>query len=125
MSAKVRKVPVTCIVCPIGCRVELTARGKEILDVKGCKCERGRTYAIEECVLPKRILTTTIPILGGQIPMLPVRTTKPVPKELMMPCMFVLKRLDVEAPVKLGQVVVLNILNTGADIVASRSVPKR
>jgi len=124
LTLETRKVSMTCIVCPIGCQAELTVRGKQVLDVKGCNCERGVTYVVEEYSAPKRVLTTTVRVIGGTVSMLPVRTAKPIPKELLRTAVAALRETEIEAPVKIGDIIVDNLLSTGVEVLASRSVPK-
>ena len=73
-------------------------------------------------LLPVRILTSTVKLEGADQPLLPVRSEKPVPKELLADCMKVLKAVDVKAPVKRYDVIVENICGCGVNIVASDSV---
>ena len=113
-----------CIVCPVGCQAELTVQGKQVLDVKGCNCERGTTHVMEEYTAPKRVLTTTVRVRGGIVSMLPVRTLKPIPKELLRPAVAALRKVEVETPIRIGEVVQGNLFDTGVDVVASRSVGK-
>ena len=117
-----RNVTVTCIVCPVGCELLLTVRGREVVKVTGHLCERGERYAIDEHTVPHRVLTTTINLQNASIRYLPVKTVQPIPKELLLPCMEVLKRVVVSPPIELGDVVVKNVCGTGVDVVATRSV---
>lgn len=110
---------VVCIVCPNGC--EITVAPGEPAVVTGHKCDRGKAYALEEYTAPKRVLTTTVRLLKGKRPRLPVRTRSPIPKELMRRAAEELKGVTVEAPVVKGQIIVADILGTGVDVVASRS----
>ena len=70
---------------------------------------------------PMRMVMAVIPVRGSGIP-LSVKTSVPVPKELIREVMKQLANVEIEAPVKLGQIVIQNILGTGADVVATRSV---
>jgi CxxC motif-containing protein len=124
LTLETRKVTMTCIVCPFGCQAELTVRGKQVLDVKGCNCERGMTYVVEEYSAPRRVLTTTVRVMGGVVSMLPVRTAKPIPKELVRIAVAALREVEVEAPVRIGDVIVGNLLGTGIEVISSRSVPR-
>ncbi|MBQ8816994.1 MAG: DUF1667 domain-containing protein [Clostridia bacterium] len=110
----------TCIVCPKGCQLKVELEGKNILSVSGYTCKRGLAYAETECTAPMRTLTTTAPVEGGGV--VPVKTDKPVPKELLFKCMEVVNSACVAKDAKLGDVVVENILDTGANIVTTRNV---
>ena len=109
-----------CVACPIGCMmtVELN-RKKEVLSVTGNTCKRGEQYAKDECTNPVRMLTTTIKVSGGKLPVVPVKTSKSIPKGKMFDCMQVINNEVVDAPVKMGDVLICNICDTGVDIVAT------
>ncbi len=108
-----------CIVCPKGCEisVEYGETTKEVLNMTGHACRRGEEYARAECIAPKRTLTTTVRIKGGGL--LPVRTDKPIPRELMFECMKVINRAEAPKDAKIGDVIIPNILGTGSNIIAS------
>ncbi|TDT61277.1 DUF1667 domain-containing protein [Fonticella tunisiensis] len=113
---------VVCTICPNECEIDVIFKENIISEITGNKCARGKNFAEDEIKHPKRILTTTVLIENGVKIPLPVRSEKPIPKELLGECMKVLKKVVVRAPIKLGDVVVSNILNTGIDIVATKSV---
>lgn len=112
-----------CVSCPLGCpiKVELSESG-EVVSVTGNTCKRGEQYAVSECTHPVRVLTTTVKVNGGSLPVVPVKTSEPIPKEKMFECMEVINREVVDAPVKMGDVIICNICDTGADIVATNEV---
>ena len=113
---------VTCINCPVGCRmtVELSDNG-EFLSVSGNTCPRGAKYAAQECTRPLRMITAVLPVAGSRVP-LSVKTSGPIPKELISQIMEELSAVSVSLPVSAGQVIYSNILNTGSDIIATRSL---
>ncbi|MBQ9112015.1 MAG: DUF1667 domain-containing protein [Clostridia bacterium] len=110
----------TCIVCPKGCQLKVELEGKKVLSVTGYTCKRGLAYAETECTAPMRTLTTTAPVTGGGV--VPVKTDKTVPKELLFKCMEIVNKSYVDPDAKLGDIVVENILNTGANVVTTRNV---
>ncbi|MBF4691819.1 DUF1667 domain-containing protein [Fusibacter ferrireducens] len=110
-----------CIVCPLGCHLTVTIEDSK-MKVFGNKCSRGEAYAKKELTAPTRMLTTTIKIKNAMLDRLPVKTEMPIPKEKIFPCMSILNKVIVEAPVKRGDVVVENILDTGVNIVATRTL---
>ncbi len=113
---------ITCINCPVGCRmtVSLSDTG-EFLSVTGNTCPRGAKYAQQECTLPERMITAVIPVAGSETP-LSVKTASPVPKKLISSVIDELARVQVSLPVTIGQIVLPDVLNTGVDIIASRSL---
>ncbi len=115
MSQKV----ITCTVCPMGCNITVTGEGDSIEKVEGYSCRRGEEYARNEFIHPVRILTTSVRMEGGSEPLMPVRSAKPVPKELLLDCVKILRTVTVSAPVKCGDTVVKNILGTGVDVIAT------
>ncbi len=109
-----------CVACPIGCNIsiELNSSGK-VLKVSGNQCKRGEAYAITECTAPTRTLTTTAKVVQGKSPLVPVRSAKPIPKGILLECVKIINSVQIEAPVKIGDVIVENIHGTGVDIVAT------
>lgn len=111
-----------CVSCPIGCAVTVTLDdNNEVVSVTGNTCKRGDSYARQECTHPERMLTSTVKVTGSRLPVVPVKSAKPVPKELLIDCMQEINRVTVQAPVHIGDVVLANILNTGVDIVATNN----
>ena len=106
-----------CIVCPKGCHL-LAKEGT----VTGNACPRGEAYAITELTAPVRMLTTTVLLENGEYPRLPVKTSKPVPKGMLFEVMEVLGKVRARSPVSVGDVLISDILGTGADIVACRTM---
>jgi len=113
-----------CIVCPIGCHITVAEDESSSTgySVTGNKCKRGEEYGVKELTNPTRVITTTVKINKAHLKRLPVRTNGSVPKDKIFECMKVINTAEVEAPVKEGEVILKNILNTGVDLVASRSM---
>lgn len=120
MATEVRTM--NCITCPMGCEITVTLEDGKVIDVKGNTCPRGKAYAINEVTAPKRMLTTSVRIAGGFLPLLPVVSAAPLPKERVLDCADYLRGVEVKAPVKAGDVVCKDILGLGVDIVASRDM---
>ncbi|MHA1106973.1 MAG: DUF1667 domain-containing protein [Promethearchaeota archaeon] len=91
---------------------------------EGYTCERGLEYAKQEFYEPKRILTTTIRVENGFIPLIPVRTDKPILKDKLNETLMIIAQTVVSAPIKMGDVLIKDVLNTGANIIASRDLSK-
>ena len=91
------------------------------VSVSGNTCPRGERYAHQECTLPERMITAVIPVSGSSVP-LSVKTASPVPKKLISSIMKELSRLELSGPVHAGQTVLENVLDTGVNIIATRSV---
>ncbi|HHW54498.1 MAG: DUF1667 domain-containing protein [bacterium] len=119
------KKEIICIVCPVGCTLEVTVEDGKLVEVTGYECKRGVAYAEQEAVAPKRTLATTVRVKNGIHPLVPVKTDIPVPKEKMREITELLAQVEVEAPVKIGSIIVADVLGTGANVVATRNLPAR
>ena len=100
------KTNLTCIECPLGCAIEVTGESGA-LTVTGNGCPRGRAYAESEVVCPRRVLTTTVRALSGE--MIPVKTDKPVKKAEMLALMQKINALHPALPVHIGDVLYARI----------------
>lgn len=109
----------TCIVCPIGCSLEIELdENNKVISVEGNTCPRGEKYAISECTNPERVVTTTIMCDNSLV--LPVKTNKPIPKDKIFECMEIINKHTCKLPVKIGDVIISDVF--GADIVATKNM---
>lgn len=108
-----------CITCPRGCHLTVDEVAKK---VSGNSCPRGEAYGLQEVLDPKRVITSTVVILGSDLKRLPVRTDKPISKKLMFDVMKELDKIQVKSPVKCGDVIIKNILGTDVNIISSRDL---
>ncbi len=108
-----------CIVCPKGCHLLVD---EEKRTVCGNGCKRGVEYGIREVTAPTRVVTTTVCIHGAIHSRLPVKTSQPIPKGLVMELMDLVNTLEVQAPVKIGDVIAADVPHTGVDLVACKHV---
>ena len=113
------KRALTCIVCPMGCKMEVILQSNQVVSVSGNGCPRGKAYALEECTHPSRVLTTTMATTSGRL--VPVRTDRPVAKDCLMDCMKKINRATAKTPVRLGQVLLSDVDGQGADVIATQS----
>ncbi|HEC89898.1 MAG: molybdopterin oxidoreductase [Thermoplasmata archaeon] len=114
---------ITCIKCPLSCSIDIK-KEEGGLKIEGYECEVGRRYAIEEMEKPMRILTTTVAVKKGIHPVLPVRTEKEIPKNLLFDAIEILSNIIVEAPIQYGDIVYRNICGTGVNVIASRDIKR-
>ena len=112
---------IICIVCPIGCKMEVSKDGDKY-DVTGNTCKRGYDYAVKEMTNPTRIVTSTVKITNASLNRLPVRTNKPIPKDKIFGCMKLINNVEVKAPIKMGDIIIENILNLNVNLIASRDL---
>lgn len=116
------KKELICINCPQGCNLNVEFDKEKIISVAGNNCKLGLSYAEEEIFHPMRMVTTTVFVADGLIKLLPVKTSCSIDKSLTLKLVKEVSKVRVDVPVKLGDILVKNILNTGADIVATRSI---
>ena len=113
-----------CISCPMGCRLTVKLEGNEVISVTGNTCPRGEEYARKECTNPERILTSTVKINGAVHRVLPVITDREIPLGKLFEAMEAIRKVEVDAPVREGDILIEDILGTGANVIASRSMAK-
>ena len=111
-----------CIGCPLGCMLTATLENGTVTNVTGNTCRRGDDYARKECTAPERTVTGTVRVLGGSAPVVSVRTTSPIPKEMVLELARLMARLEISAPIHPGDVVCANVLGTGSDLLATCGV---
>lgn len=121
------KTEMSCIVCPMSCliTVEQDDETKEIVSIEGNTCKRGENYVRSELIHPMRQLTSTVAIDKGIYNRLPVILSAEVPKEKLFDVMEQIRRVRINAPVQMGQVVISDVCGLGVDVLASRSMPLR
>lgn len=115
---------ITCIICPMGCDITVEGEGDNIASMSGNQCVRGEKYAGNEFSHPVRILTSLVKVAGGSAPLVPVRSTRSLPKELLFDCMAAIRGATVPAPVERNQVIIADVCGTGVDIVATGEVER-
>lgn len=117
---------VTCVICPKGCNisVETEKKGKEksVISIKGNSCPRGAKYAESEVTHPVRVLTTTVRIINSKDKLLPIRSKEPIGKDLLFKAMKEVEKTAVKVPVKMGDVVIKNVAQSGIDMISCRSI---
>ena len=115
------KKEMVCICCPLGCALTVTEQNGE-LTVDGNTCNRGEEYGKKEATNPTRILTTTVRVKNGMLPVVSVKTEEDIPKGKMMECIERLREIEIEAPVQVGDVVAENVAGTGIKVIATRNI---
>lgn len=115
----------TCIVCPNGCGIEAELKDGKILSIEGAICPKGEAYVRQELTDPRRNIATSVLVKGGELPLTSVRLTNPIPKEHIFDAMSEIKKMEVEAPVAAGTVVIKGILGYDSDVIITKSVERR
>ena len=113
------KRQLTCIICPRGCALEATVQDGQVT-VTGNVCDRGQTYATNECLHPVRTVTSIVKVANRENTMVSVKTETPVAKGSMADVVAALRKLSVTAPVCVGDVIAENIC--GSRIVATKDI---
>lgn len=108
-----------CICCPKGCHLKVDIDNNSI---SGNGCKRGEEYGINEVKNPVRVITSTVKVKNGELPVVPVKTSKPISKELNFKCITEINKVQIEAPIKVGDIIIKDVLNTGSDIIATRNI---
>ena len=118
----------TCIVCPVGCEIEVSyeesSDGPVITEINGANCVRGRAYVESELLNPLRTVTSSVRVIGGSLPLTSVRLTAPIPRGRMMDVIAELRKVRIEAPVLIGQVIIRDILGSGSDVIVTKAVDR-
>ena len=115
----------TCIVCPNGCEVTAEIENGEVVKVTGNTCPRGEDYVRQEIIDPRRTIASSVPVIGGELPLTSVRITKPIPKKDIFEAMRLIKSFTVEAPVEAGTVLAEGLFGTEAKLIVTKSVKKK
>ena len=116
------KRELTCINCPMGCRITVTMEGDNIISVEGNTCKRGHLYACNEVKSPVRTVTTTIKVTGGVSDRVSVKTKEPVPKDKIFEVMDAINKASAKAPVAIGDILIEDCAGTGIPVVATKAV---
>ena len=111
-----------CIGCPMGCPIVVEMEDGKVLSVTGNTCPRGESYARKEVTNPTRIVTTTVRVDGGKVPMINVKTEQDIPKDKIFECIAELRGVTMKAPVHIGDIILENVEDTGVNIVAAGNV---
>lgn len=111
-----------CIGCPLGCRLEVESDGPDIVEIRGFGCRIGKEFAVQEHTAPTRMMATTVRIRNGVWARLPVKTEAAIPKDRVLELARALHQLELQAPVKTGDVIMANALGTGVNVVAARDL---
>lgn len=110
-----------CIVCPTGCHLDVTKLEDGTVQVTGNNCPRGETYACQEVLDPRRVVTAVVKTTSASLPYLPVRSSSPVPLALIPSLLRELYRTELTVPVLCGAPVLRDVFGSGIDVVTTRS----
>ncbi len=108
-----------CIGCPLGCNLTVTIDNNDI-KVSGNTCPNGERYAKNEITNPVRIVTSTINVINGD--RVSCKTKEAISKSKIFDCMEAIRKAKVSAPIKIGDVLIKNVANTGVDVIATKNI---
>lgn len=119
-----KKMEMTCIGCPNGCDITLTAEDGKIIEVLGNKCPKGIEFAENEFFHPMRTFTGSMDVIGSTegAHTVSCRTQKEISKADMLAVAAEIKKYKIKLPVKVGDVLIENVCGTEVDIVATKNV---
>lgn len=110
------KRTLTCIACPLGCTLLIELNGKNVVSIEGNTCPRGKEYAISECTSPVRTVTTTMKCENGEL--VPVKTSKPIPKDKVFEAMGIINSTIAKLPLTVGDIIIPDLF--GSHVVATQ-----
>lgn len=113
-----------CVSCPIGCYLTARMKDSAVHSISGNRCKRGMIYAESELTNPLRMVTTTLKVKHGTSSVVSVKTESSIPKEKMFEVLSALQAVELEAPIKIGDVVMANVANTAVDVVATKRIQR-
>ncbi|HEY5583896.1 MAG TPA: DUF1667 domain-containing protein [Ruminiclostridium sp.] len=117
---------IVCIVCPNGCRMKVFVNEEnKVTLVEHAMCKNGVAYAKKEIQSPQRSLTSTIKVINGNLPLVSVRSDRPIAKEKIEEAISELRKLELQAPIEYHQIIIHDILGTGANIISTKQVLKK
>ena len=111
-----------CIICPNGCRIRVEYEGTNIKNITGDECPKGKDYVKNEIINPLRVFTGSVLVEKGDFSLVSVKTPVPIPKEYLKKIGEITRRIKVEAPIEIGQVIASNLLDNNIDLIATRKV---
>ena len=112
---------ITCISCPVGCRMTVTVEDGQVVRVENNSCRRGEVYARQESIRPLRMVTAVAPVAGSARPV-SLKTLEPIPREKIMDVMEAIRGLELKPPILIGDVLLEDAAGTGVSLVATRSL---
>lgn len=114
-----RTCQMICICCPNGCLLTANQNGDGSYTVSGNKCPRGEEYAVNEMTNPVRNISSLIKVRGRKGAVVSCKTACEIPKGSIRAVMDEINQTVVQAPIKVGDVLIKNVAGTGADIIAT------
>lgn len=118
------KQEMVCINCPRGCHLTVEKVNDDV-KVSGNACKKGLQFGIQELTKPMRTIASTVKTTDKDNPVLSVRVSKEIPKDMIFTVMQAINKVHVKAPIAIGDTIIQNVCNTGADIIATSPLKER
>lgn len=106
----------------MGCQLTVEIDNGEVLSVTGNTCPIGDRYAHNEVLHPERTVTSTVVVTGGSKERVSVKTAGEIPKDKIFECMKAIDAVRVDAPVRIGDIIIADVVGTGVNVVATRNI---
>ena len=116
---------IICVSCPKGCRISIESNDDGIENIYGNDCLAGREYVLEEFKNPSRVLPTTIRVKNAVLPLVPVKTSKAIPKKIIFKAMREIAKVELEAPISIGDIIIKDFMQSGVNLIATRTIPSK
>lgn len=118
------KKEIVCIVCPRSCHIQVKNEGSNVIHINGAGCKKGVEFVKNEIANPVRIFTGSVRVEDGNFLQLSVKTSKAISKKYLHDLGEFTHKLKVQAPIKIGDKILENVLGEGIDLIATRNVDK-
>jgi CxxC motif-containing protein len=116
-----------CVICPNGCQLQVVIQDGErtvVTEVTGNLCKKGPEWARQETANPVRTIASSVLVEGGDFPMVSVKTDSPISLKNIFKVMDEIKSVRLNAPVKIGQIIIKKVAGLHCNIIATRNVQK-
>ena len=114
----------TCIICPNGCEITAEYEGADVQTIEGATCPKGADYVRQELTDPRRNIATSVPVEGGELPLVSVRLDRPIPKKDIFAVMDAINGVRLQAPTFIGQVALADVCGLGANVIVTKPVAR-
>ena len=106
----------------MGCNLSVDIDDNGEMTVTGNTCPRGEIYAKKELTNPTRIVTSIVKVRGGELPVVSVKTASDIPKDMIGDVIDAITGIEVEAPIRIGDVILADVAGTGVDVIATKNI---
>ena len=117
----------TCVICPAGCFIEAELSGDtpaKLKSLSGNRCEKGETWVRQEIENPMRTVSGSVTVYNGDFICASVRTKNPIPLAKIPGVMSEIRKLRLEAPLSIGDVLLVNPAGANTEIIVTRAVKR-